>query len=44
MLDRQAVKGLEETCHTFVFKSLPGKGRSELNAIVGSNRFSAWRD
>lgn len=41
MLERQALKGLEETCHTLVFKFLPGKGLSELNAIAESNRFSA---
>lgn len=41
MLDREALKGLEETYHTLVFEFLPGKGLSELNAIAGSNRFSA---
>lgn len=44
MLESQAVKGLEETCQTLVFKSLLGKGLTELNTVAGSVRLSTQRD
>lgn len=44
MLESQAVKGLEETCQALFFKSLLGKGLTELNAIPRSDRLSTQRD
>lgn len=44
MLESQAVKSLEETCRTFVFKSLFDKSLTDLNAVARSNNLSTQID